>query len=242
MGGVKHNIEATAVGNLTHQIHGVGLGRIDGLNAHGLHKLTARLVYLRDYDPAGTPGTGKDGDVQTHGSAAGNKHGVTLLDLAGHHHVVAHGKGLGEDGHVVRHIVGHSHQLVNAHLGVLGKAAVHMDAQQLQILAHMAQATLAGGTVTAGDDGVHQDSLTHLEGAGVALGQGLYGAQYLMAQDGGHGGSHVLAPVDNNVGAADTGQLHLDEGLVLAGHRHGYIAKLQVQPIFQNCCFHFIFS
>ena len=107
---------------------------------------------------------------------------------------------------------------------------------------HMGQAPLAGGAVTAGDDGVHEHPLAHFEGAGIALGQGLYGAQYFMAENGWHSGGHMLAPVDDDVGAADAGQLHLDEGLVLAGHGHGYIAKLQVQPIFQNCCFHFIFS
>lgn len=90
-GGVEHDIEATAAGDFTHEVHSVGLGGVDGLNAHGFNKLTARLVNLGDDNAACAPGSCKDGDVKAHSGAAGDKHGVTLLDLAGHHHKLFNG-------------------------------------------------------------------------------------------------------------------------------------------------------
>ena len=152
--------------------------------------------------------------------------------------MVADGKGLAEDGDLIGDIVVEGAELVDAHLGILGKAAVDVDAEELEIFAHVTEAAAAGRAVTAGNDRVHQHALTDLERAIIALGQGDDIAQYLMAQNGGHRRRHVLAAVDGHVRAAHAAVAHFDERLPLVRHRHGDIAKLEIKPVFQYCCFH----
>ena len=115
-----------------------------------------------------------------------------------------------------------------------------MDAEELQVLADPRQTALAGSALAAGDDWVHQHALTELELAVVALGQGFYRAEDLMAENGRDGSGHVLAAVNGDVGAADARALHLDERLIFAGNRD--IAQLEIEPIFQNSCFHCMIS
>ena len=238
--GIVHDVEAAASGDLTHEIHGVGLRGVDGLDAHGLHKLPARLVDLGNDDAPGAEGLGKDRDIEADGRAAGDKDRISRLNLAALHDMVADSKGLAEDGDLIGDIVIERAELVHTHLGILRKAAVDMDAQELEVFAHMAEAAAARRAVTAGDDRVHQHPLAHFEGAVVPLGQGGDVAEDLMAQHRRHRRRHVLAAVDGHVRAADPPVADLDEGLFVIRHRHGDIGQLKIKPVFQNCCFHTI--
>ena len=141
------------------------------------------------------------------------------------------GKGLAEDGNIVGNILIERDKLVNADLGVFGKAAVNMDAEKLQVLADPRKPALAGGAVSAGDDGVHEHALTKLELALVALWQALEGSEYFMAEDGGNGGGHVLAAVNGDIGAAYARKLDLDKRLILVRDGNGDIAELEIEPI-----------
>lgn len=239
-GGVIDDVESAAARDLAHEIHRVGLRGVDRLNAHGLDKLTARLIDLGDDDAARTPGLGKDGDVEADGRAAGDKDGIARLDLAANHDVIADGKGLAKDGDIIGDVLIKGDKLVHADLGVLGEAAVRVDAEELEVLADMGEAALAGGALAAGDDRVHEHALADLEGAGIPGGQGLDGAENLMAENGGDGGGHVLAAVDGDIGTADAGKLDLDERLVVIRNGDGDIGKLEVKPVFQYSCSHSI--
>ena len=227
-----------AVGDLAHEIHCVGLGGVDGLEAHGLDKLASRLVDLGDYNAPCARCLREHRDVQADGSSAGNEYLVALLHLRVDHDVLTDGERLAEDSDLVGDVVIERDELVNTDLGVLCKAAVDMDAEELQVLADPRQTALAGSALAAGDDRVHQHALTELELAVVALWQGLYRSEDLMAENGRDGSGHVLAAVNGNVRAADACALHLDERFVFAGDRHRDIAQLEIEPVFQHCCFH----
>ena len=152
------------------------------------------------------------------------------------------GERLAEDSDLIGDILIERDELVNTDLGVLCKAAVDMDAEELQVLADPRQTALAGSALAAGDDWVHQHALTELELAVVALGQGLYRSEDLMAENGRDGSGHVLAAVNGDVGAADARALHLDERLIFVGNRHRDIAQLEIEPIFQYSCLHCMIS
>ena len=241
-GGIVDDIEAVAVGDLTHEIHRVSLCGVDGLNAHGLDELASRLVDLGDYNAPCARGLREYRDVQADGSAAGDEYLVALLHLGVDHDMLTDSERLAEDSDLIGDILIERDELVNADLGVLCKAAVDMDAEELQVLADPGQAALAGSALAAGDDRVHQHALAELELAVIALRQGLYGAEDLMAENSRDGGGHVLAAVDGNVGAADACALYLDERFIFAGNRHRDIAQLKIEPIFQYSCFHCMIS
>ena len=129
-------------------------------------------------------------------------------------------------------VVGNGDKLLHADLGVFGKASVPMDAEQFQVLAHMAEAASAGGAVTAGDNRVHQNPLAQMEGSFIAFRQGLNGAEDFMAEHAGDRGGHVLVAVDDHVRAADAAVADFDQGFIRARHRHGNVGELELEPVF----------
>ena len=131
--------------------------------------------------------------------------------------VQADGQGFCHGGLLPGHAVGNLDEHVSGVAVVFRHAAVHMDAQHLQVGAAVGTADAAGIAVPAVQVGVHHHAVAHLDAVLVVGGDGLYDTGQLMADDTGVADQAVGATEGADVAAADTGGDDLDQGLARFG-------------------------
>ena len=133
--------------------------------------------------------------------------------------VQADGQGFGHSGLLPAHALGNFDEHVSGMAVVLGHAAVHMHAQDLQVGAAVGAADAAGIAVAAVQVRVNHNAVADLDAVLVVFGDGLDDTSQLMADDAGVRDQTIGAAESADVAAADTGGDDLDQSL--AGFRHG---------------------
>ena len=130
--------------------------------------------------------------------------------------------------HLDRNVRGGAPRVDRGHRDVLGEAAVHVDAEDARVLAHVGIAGAAGQAMVADDVAFACHALAQLE-----LGHPLPPLDHLaheLVSERDRGPDPFLGPtvpaVDVEIGPADSGTLHLEEQLVRPAHRGRHFTNL----------------
>ena len=222
-------------------------------------ELTPALVRLDDDHLGAAEGAGP---AEERAGRAGAPHAqdVALAHAAQLEGVQTAAEGLGEDGFFVAEPVGHADQALQRRRDVLGEAAVAVEAHDAHLPAEVLGAAPAAGALAAPDAGVHVDAVTRREGAdsavavaprraaGPAAPAGLAAAGPPAPGDdladdlfAGHPRQRQVAvPVadDLEVGAAEAGHAHPDEGFARSRLGHRQVGQLERPDLADHHCLH----
>ena len=152
--------------------------------------------------------------------------------------VESNGKRLREGSQLPGHALGNGDQHICGMDKVLGHTAVHMNAQDLQILAAVGALEGAGIAVTAVEVGVYDHTVAHLQPLGVIVVDLHDLAGQLMADDPGIADQVVHTPVSTDIGTADTCGLDLQQRHTLLTDGHLALGNIDVLRLLQIDNFH----
>ncbi len=120
----------------------------------------------------------------------------------------------------------------------LAETAVHVDAQQLECLAHVLVPRQAGHALPAGDDRVHHDPIARLPALHALADLDDRPAELVSLDRRVLHPAVELAAIDVQIRSTDPGVARGYQYLVRRDLRVGRVPETDVPVVLQNCCFH----
>jgi len=199
-GGFENDRHTVPAGGVENGLHGVRVLDVNHLETEALGDLEAYRAHFGDQDPACAGQTGHLRGKDSDRPGAEHSGHIAHLQVRGAHSMDGHCERFDDRGLLQRDGVGHRIERVPGDDGVLGKAAVRVDADQFERRAHMRAARPAGVAVPAGDQRVDRYPRPGRVRPAVRV---RHRAGELVAGHQRRLGAHVLAEVDHHIGSAD---------------------------------------